>query len=1547
MKENSENNRFRTNSKKRQQKIIASLLTGAFFLQQSIMLNAFASEISGVTGSNGVFNINPEKTVDGIGFRGYEKFNLDANDVANLNFSDISTFVNLVDNKININGVVNSIRDGNFYNGKAIFVSPNGMVVGASGVLNVGSLGVYTPSETSYNNFKKNPTETGLNSIMLGVNSGEVTINGKVLSVGDINLRGGQVTVGKDSLIINGVSENNMQVLNRTTADALFNSLVNNTNQETAKQFAGTQDGQIIITSSLGTDIQGTVMNIAQGSESLTKINNMNNATNGIKVSGTISNAKGTIQLNNNEGDMTITGTIENNGTTGITRIFNTIGQDEDNNSKLTVGGNVNTKGYLEISNTGTKGMEISGTVNHTGDAVVTNGYKDNTANNTAAMTISGSVKTVGNATFTNYESGIDGMNVTGDIKIGGMAKYTNNGAGGLNIKQGGSIASSELEMLNTGIGGLNIDGTATNIGTATVTNEAGGLNIKGTFDNNGNATILNKDTATKLTVTGTVKGKNGTTTITNNASGGFEETSTGNINTAGLNITNTGNGGLTIANVNNSNNAVILNEAGTLTANGEFINNGNATFTNNGTNLTVNGNITNDNGTLAMLNQNGAFNINQSAIVSNRGLTNLTNNGNDGFNISGQVNNLNDKLTILNTGSNGLNITETGSIYSKKNLQLENRGTQGLNILGKSESEGTADVINKAGDLYVEGTFTHTGDATFTNDGSNLIVDGTITNKEATLKMINNNGAFNVNGTVSNEGTTSDLTNAGANGLNIKGKVFSNGDLTMTNTGDKGINIESSGRVNGNNNISTNNTANGGSNIKGLINAKKNVNITNKNSNVVIGDNTENDNYITASQNININNTDGSILNAGAEKILVKADGDLNMTAINGTIGSGVQQTGASTNSTGIGPKAQGSRDFTKSINGNIKGKVTAKTTDSANTNNDLVINYAAIDSDMNINSIKADGRVILTVDDSAHAKGETATGTQYNMINASSGNGTNIEGRGISLISNGSIGTKDNKITFIQTDADNYKMDGLANQNIYLKENSFNDANYGRGKEVTKNTVSTMIARKGDLDVEFAGNTEIENITAEGNLKVITRGKKLHIKNLGHIDDSAVTPQDYFGPRNYGTEDNASLPSGGYTKDDYKNEALPNNAVVKALDINHNIRPTEELVDGNHEAWADSEVRIDNAVLDKGTLEITADNIYANGIVAHFNKDGFTKEKDNSTNKVQGTLDGVEGIPTGKAVRPDDVTDTGRTETERNYYYPDGDGDGTFDGEKSNVDPDDGKVDATPLEIPDVEPDPTPDPTPDPDPDPDPDPTPDPTPDPDPDPDPTPDPTPDPDPDPDPTPDPTPDPDPDPDPTPDPTPDPDPEPDPTPDPTPDPDPDPDPTPDPTPDPDPIPDPIPDPTPNPPPPPTPPTPEPTPTPEPEQPVIHDEDGSIGYKQRIDEDNIETIDKRQYIRFDIKGNNIPVMLEKTDKINGLLDISRGGIAVSHENSLQVGDIIPVHLKYGDLDINANVKVVTATTNRAGAVFVNLDKATANKLLYLSIILEDEMISFNK
>lgn len=1344
-------------SGKNQKRTIAVLLTGLFMVQQTMGLSVFAaSTISGVTnGGSGSFNIDPTTKNNGTGFRHYQDFNLGQGDVANLNFADINTFVNMVDNQVVINGIVNSVRGNGFYNGKAVFISPNGMVVGASGVLNVGSLGVYAPNSIDYTNLKNSPSAATLAEATENASNGgaPITINGKVITAGNVDLVGGQVDIAKNAGIVGGVNLNQMTIqTSEQQATALFNNLVNTDNLANGNNFTSDATGQIRITSNKGVNVAGNIVNYATGGEyqdanstnySGILINSHNGSTpdgdaitSGINVSGNIVNTKGLVEFNNNGGDLDISGNIKNNGTT---HIYNqplaqysdaTKNENIAKNSGINITGKIDTKGNLRIENRGGKGLNISGTVNHEGDSFVQNGYssendimgygKNNEKlDNTGALNIGGTFNTTGNAEFLNTEYGQDGLNVTGNVTTGGKATYTNKGAAGLNVKQGGAIKSSQgLEMTNYGVGGLNITGSANNTGKATVTNHSGRLTVGGTFTNNGDAT-----------------------------------------------------------------------------------------FVNNGTELNVSGAVSNENGLLDM-----------------------TNNGADGF-----------------------NVTETGKISGNGGLNMTNSetGTAGMNINGTVTNIGNANVLNKAGALNVGGSFTNTGDAVFTNDGTNLVVNGTVTNNKGTLKMTNNNGAFNVNGTVRNNGTTTNLTNAGADGLNVTGTVYSNGDLTMTNTGAKGINLASTGRVKGDNDIYINNNSKGGVNVKGLVNGQKDVNITSENGNVVIGDNTENDNYITAGDNININVNNGSILNEGSAtkvKTLLKANKNLNMYVTDGTIGTEVQQDGAISGSTGIGPKNQGSRDFSKSINANIGGNVTAKTTKNATTANNLVINYAAIDSDMNINSIKADGRVILTVDDSSHANGGAASGTRYNMLNANKTKGNvNVEGTGISLISNGSIGTKDNKVTFVQTDATNNKMDALANENIYLRENSF-DA-YGRDNETKLNTVSTMIAREGDLDVEFAGDTTIDNITAEGDMKIVTRGQKMHIKNLGHIKDSAVTPEDYFGPRDYGLRDNPNLPNGGYTGE-YENEALPNNVVVKALDINHNIRQTEETLEGGYEAWANSTVRIDNAVLDKGKLDITADEIYANGIHATFNKDGFTKVKDPTTNKVQGTPDGVEGIPTGHAVRPGDVTDTGRGETERNYYYPAGDGDGTFKGEDSNVDPDDGIVDATPLEIPDTPEPPTPPDPPEP-------------------------------------------------------------------------------------------PIP---PDPPEPPVPPTPDPEPDPTPN---IPDGDGSITYTQRKGEDNIDNIDKRQYMRFNVADTKNPVALEKSSKIDGLLDVSRGGIAVSHHNDLKVGDVVPVHLTYGDLDIKTNVKIVTATTSRAGAMFVDLDQATANKLLYLNILLEDSMnLSFN-
>ena len=102
--------------------------------------------------------------------------------------------------------------------------------------------------------------------------------------------------------------------------------------------------------------------------------------------------------------------------------------------------------------------------------------------------------------------------------------------------------------------------------------------------------------------------------------------------------------------------------------------------------------------------------------------------------------------------------------------------------------------------------------------------------------------------------------------------------------------------------------------------------------------------------------------------------------------------------------------------------------------------------------------------------------------------------------------------------------------------------------------------------------------------------------------------------------------------------------------------------------------------------------------------------------------------------------------------------------------------------------------------------------------------------------------------------------------------------------------------------------------------------------------NIDAIDKRLQMRFDVE-NSDALVLEDNDEIKSVIDISRGGMSVAHDDTLKVGDIVPVHIKYGDIEINADVEIVSATKHRAGAKFINLDDATANQLLYMSLMLE--------
>ena len=99
--------------------------------------------------SSGTAHIYADKAANGVGLNAFDRFTVGNNELANLYFKqensnvDLHTLVNTVNDRISIYGTVNAIRN-NKVGGNLYFLSPQGMVVGAKGAINAGSLTVMT-----------------------------------------------------------------------------------------------------------------------------------------------------------------------------------------------------------------------------------------------------------------------------------------------------------------------------------------------------------------------------------------------------------------------------------------------------------------------------------------------------------------------------------------------------------------------------------------------------------------------------------------------------------------------------------------------------------------------------------------------------------------------------------------------------------------------------------------------------------------------------------------------------------------------------------------------------------------------------------------------------------------------------------------------------------------------------------------------------------------------------------------------------------------------------------------------------------------------------------------------------------------------------------------------------------------------------------------------------------------------------------------------------------------------------------------------------------
>ena len=352
------------------------------------------------------------------------------------------------------------MRDGNFYNGHAIFISPNGMVVGESGVLNVGSLSVLTPSNSTYDKLKANPTAMKLKDVQNETNA-DILIRGKVLARDNVNLQGAHVILPEGSTILNGVQDNVVIKTQEQANEILFKNLVNTLDMNTGE--TEIRDGKIVIKS-----------DAKEG---------------GINIRGGVYNKNGDLALVNNAGKTLVKGTLLNqNGTLLVS--------DNGEGIHLNSGSLISSDGVLSITNKGTNGLSMYGDVVANGNAAIVN-HKGN-------MYVAGKVDLKGNSTANIVNAAKDN------------SKFQ--------IASSGSIKSdNKIYMENKADGGIFINGEVTAAKNLNMVNKAGDFTVNNKIAvTEGNLTVNNAGNKLAVASKGSIGTTNGNLVVKNSGANGM-----------------------------------------------------------------------------------------------------------------------------------------------------------------------------------------------------------------------------------------------------------------------------------------------------------------------------------------------------------------------------------------------------------------------------------------------------------------------------------------------------------------------------------------------------------------------------------------------------------------------------------------------------------------------------------------------------------------------------------------------------------------------------------------------------------------------------------------------------------------------------------------------------------------------------------------------------------------------------------------------------------------------------------------------------------------
>ena len=246
-------------------RILASLTMAAGILASPFSVGEAAIVDKGgntINPEGKVYNITPEGTKDNFAYKRYQQFALDSGYIANLKFgsgtNDAATLANLVQQKIEINGIVNAVKNGKI-DGHLIFLSPQGIAVGSTGVINAGQFTGIVPTKDDfdklYNANNSDASATITQKAVEDIQKGAYATGGTINISGHINTHSG-VMLGAGIININDGARI------QSTKNLDFKDLVNIQNGASANLGTLTKvegsGGDIILSAKQVSDVKDT-----------------------------------------------------------------------------------------------------------------------------------------------------------------------------------------------------------------------------------------------------------------------------------------------------------------------------------------------------------------------------------------------------------------------------------------------------------------------------------------------------------------------------------------------------------------------------------------------------------------------------------------------------------------------------------------------------------------------------------------------------------------------------------------------------------------------------------------------------------------------------------------------------------------------------------------------------------------------------------------------------------------------------------------------------------------------------------------------------------------------------------------------------------------------------------------------------------------------------------------------------------------------------------------------------------------------------------------